>query len=114
VLRKIASQENKELMKQIKVRNLPAPGSQEPLHYLDKPGVLEVRSGSPKRGWATARFEAYLGNCRIYLTVVGPETEQSKHRLPFTRAEAEDITQAAYHLVKVLKKKTFGEELPAP
>jgi len=69
--------------------------------------VLEIRHRTPKRGLATARLRAHLGGFRINLSVVGPETEQPKHRFSFTRREGDDITQAAHNLIETLKEKAF-------
>lgn len=101
-------------MKKVQVGYLPPERPEDPPHYLDKPGILEVRHSSPKRGWTTARFEAYLLNCRVHLTVVGPEAKQPKDGLPLSSAQVEDIAQAASNLVVALKKHAFGEAPPAP
>ncbi len=114
MLGEVAGDDDEEFMKKIKVGNLPPEGREIPPHYLDKPGCLEFRQDSPKRGWATARFEANLFDFRVHLTIVGPQPEQPERAFALTRRQTEDLTQAIHHLVVTLQKQAWGEGLPRP
>ena len=76
-----------------------------PIDNVDQAQVLELLN-SPPKGRLRATWELrHLGRFRVYLTIVGPQPEESQCYLSLRRTLLEHILQTVPHLVKLTEEE---------
>ncbi|MBA7582392.1 hypothetical protein ES708_24320 [subsurface metagenome] len=97
-------------MKKIKIGDLPAVRLEIPTHDLNKPEVLQLFNDAKCCGFATIRFPAEHGYCRVTLTVMDPQPKQGKYDLALFGGEPQCPLEEIPDMVEVLNKETLGED----
>ena len=110
MLSKIPSDKDKELVKPVEVGNLPPVRSEVAAYYLNQAALLKKTDGPPIRCLATPWLLGNKGFFYIHVTIVGPVPKKPERYLPLSRADLQDILQAASDAVISLKEQALGED----
>ena len=82
----------------------------KPVNDSDQAEVAQPANSSPVRSFTNAWILTDLGLFHVYCTIIGPEAEDPKHRLPLTSREAQGELKAIADLVVFLEKHARGED----
>jgi hypothetical protein len=110
VLGQVASDEQEELVKKIKIGDLSMWTTYKTINDHYQVALTEELYCTPERGRTRAWLLAEMAGFRVYLSIVGKKTQHFKGDFPLPDSQAQHVLQAISDLIEAFTEETGGED----
>ena len=105
MLGQVSSQYNHKFIESIKIGDLSMRTHNIAIDYVNKPELFEVTNCPPVGCLTTPTLLTGRGLLRVYLAIVGPQSEEYHNNVPLSYRKANDVLEAISNIIKSLQKE---------